>query len=275
MTANHSVKGPDRSGLFLWYFVAKTGCMLRLCPLLFFFFWGWMGIAVVHAQDSRYQVQLSGALLLNQPTDFQQQVLEPLADDRWMAQTEMPPPVLLDLNVDVPLGKLKGGVYISYRFSTFADEVSREFSTGTAGIESRVWSSIRMTGVRLGVDWIDLLGKGNSLQRRFFLVTNLRVGGGVQFTALTFRTDNAPVAGFANNRQAAFAPAYDLGAELVSGFRLGNRWSLGLLGTYTQSETGPLRFEQPNGRIPSAFQANSYSWSGFSVGLSIGYSFSL
>jgi hypothetical protein len=96
----------------------------------------------------------------------------------------------------------------------------------------------------------------------------------VQFTALTFRTDNAPVAGFANNRQAAFAPAYDLGAELISGFRLGNRWSLGLSGTYTQSETGRVNIDHPIG-TRGALQANSYSWSGFSVGLSIGYSFSL
>lgn len=234
-----------------------------------------MGMAVVHAQDSRYHVHLSGALLLNQPTSFQQNVLAPLADDRWITQTEMPLPVLLDLNVEVPLGKLKGGVYSSYRFSTFADEVSREFSSGVAGIESRVWSSIRMTGVRLGVDWADLLGNGNSPERRFFFVTNLRVGGGVQFTALTFRTDDALIAGFENSRQAAFALAFDLGAELVSGFRLSNHWSIGVLGAYTFSETGRMNFDHPNKQIPRAFQAKSYSWSGFSLGLSMGYSFSL
>lgn len=271
----YSTKGPGFPGLFLCYFAAKPVLVRHLKTLLVFFFWGWMGMAVGYAQVNPYQVQVSGALLLSQPAAFEQNVLAPLAAEGWLSQTEMPSPVLLDLNVEVPVGKLKGGIYFSYRFSTFSSSVERAFNEGVSAIDSRVWSSVRMTGIRLGVDWVDFLNKERTDGNRLFLVTNLRAGGGVQFSVLTFRTGNPEVAGLTNSRQAAFAPAFDLGAELIAGFRLGKHWGLGAQAGYTFSETGRLAFDHPNGRIPGAFQANSYSWSGVSFGLSIAYSFAL
>lgn len=271
----YSTKGPGFPGLFLCYFTAKPSRVRHLQTLLVFFFWGWMGMTVGYAQVNPYQVQVSGALLLSQPAAFEQNVLVPLAAEGWLSQTEMPSPVLLDLNVEVPVGKLKGGIYFSYRFSTFSNSVERAFNEGVSAIDSRVWSSVRMTGIRLGVDWVDFFNKERTNSKRLFLVTNLRAGGGVQFSVLTFRAGNPEVAGLTNSRQAAFAPAFDLGAEFIAGFRLGKHWGLGAQAGYTFSETGRLSFDHPNGRIPRAFQANSYSWSGVSFGLSIAYSFAL
>lgn len=274
MTA-YSMEGLGLPGLFLWFVATKPRRVIHFRALLVLFSWGWMGMAVANAQANRYQVQVSGALLMNQPDAFERNVLAPLAEEGWLSQTDMPFPLLLDLNVEVPVGKLKGGLYFSYRFSTFSNSVERGFSEGASTLDSRVWSSVRMTGLRLGVDWVDFFNAQQTTGKRLFLVTNLRAGGGVQFSVLTFRADNHQVAGLSNRRQAAFAPAYDVGAELIAGLRLGVHWSLCAQAGYTVSETGRLSFDHPNGSFPGAFEANSYSWSGLSFGFSIAYSFAL